>query len=98
MIEGISASKVPEKIRPLYEAPGEFQVLEEAQKLIKNSSTEEQQYLLRDLFFLAIVNDALRGMDEHRQEALLNLVNDFAVANRQDASSRFLRLLEDTLR
>jgi len=96
-METFRSVNVPENLISLYEAPDEAVVIQRAQELIQTCIPLEQEGLLNDPFFLGIVNQALLGMDEHRKDALLDLLKKFSVPLRAEAFSRFSSLLEQTL-
>ena len=98
MAEIFDPRKVPPHLIALYEAPDEAAVIQKAQEIVKTASYQEQEQMLNDPVFLAIVNQALLGMDEQRADALINISHSFTMKLTAEAYSRFSRLLEDTLR
>lgn len=73
-----SLGKVPENLRPIFEARTAHSALRAALEVIEGTPESKQAQLLKDPIFQKVVFSALGGLDECRRGHALEIVGAFS--------------------
>jgi len=85
MAERIDQQRIPDNLRPIFEARTAHEAVRATLDLLGSTSPDDQTRLLHDPTFGSIVANTLAGLDECRRDHGLEIVGGFAKINRAEA-------------
>lgn len=95
MAERIETTGVPDKLIPLYENDTAGGVISLASEMLQSKDSKEQKALLLNPIFSKIVNQALEGSDQYREERFEKVLQNVASENLELARVRFGQVEQD---